>query len=130
LRIPSLQSPSLQDVPVSSGVVASERDCTSCVTGRVTTTEQTTSPSTLSLPLSQHHAEVLSNSLGSEGSVPLNNNVNVSGICELGKVAPVWVPDANAPRCMHCDCRFTFTRRRHHCRACGKVILLTLNCTI
>lgn len=39
----------------------------------------------------------------------------------LGRVAPKWVPDAEAPACMNCDAKFTFTKRRHHCRACGKV---------
>ncbi|XP_061040203.1 zinc finger FYVE domain-containing protein 9 isoform X4 [Eubalaena glacialis] len=38
----------------------------------------------------------------------------------LGEVAPVWVPDSQAPNCMKCEARFTFTKRRHHCRACGK----------
>ncbi|XP_056149966.1 zinc finger FYVE domain-containing protein 9 isoform X2 [Lampris incognitus] len=39
----------------------------------------------------------------------------------LGEVAPVWVPDSQAPICMNCEVKFTFTKRRHHCRACGKV---------
>lgn len=39
----------------------------------------------------------------------------------LGEVAPVWVPDSKAPNCMKCEAKFTFTKRRHHCRACGKV---------
>ncbi|NWU94335.1 ZFY16 protein, partial [Upupa epops] len=34
---------------------------------------------------------------------------------------PLWVPDSEAPNCMNCQVKFTFTRRRHHCRACGKV---------
>uniref|UniRef100_A0A674A744 Zinc finger FYVE-type containing 9 n=1 Tax=Salmo trutta TaxID=8032 RepID=A0A674A744_SALTR len=42
-------------------------------------------------------------------------------LSSLGDVAPVWVPDSQAPVCMKCEVRFTFTKRRHHCRACGKV---------
>lgn len=40
----------------------------------------------------------------------------------LGKVAPVWVPDEDAPACMECEQKFTVIRRRHHCRACGRVL--------
>ncbi|XP_030062017.1 zinc finger FYVE domain-containing protein 9 isoform X2 [Microcaecilia unicolor] len=39
----------------------------------------------------------------------------------LGEVPPVWVPDSQASNCMKCEAKFTFTKRRHHCRACGKV---------
>uniref|UniRef100_A0A8C8HCN5 FYVE-type domain-containing protein n=1 Tax=Oncorhynchus tshawytscha TaxID=74940 RepID=A0A8C8HCN5_ONCTS len=39
----------------------------------------------------------------------------------LGCKQPPWVPDSEAPNCMKCWQKFTFTRRRHHCRACGKV---------
>ena len=34
---------------------------------------------------------------------------------------PSWVPDADAQHCMGCHEQFTFVKRRHHCRACGKV---------
>ncbi|KAG8035499.1 hypothetical protein G9C98_006945 [Cotesia typhae] len=40
----------------------------------------------------------------------------------LGKQPPFWVPDSEAPNCMMCDMRFTVIKRRHHCRACGKVL--------
>nr|XP_057917397.1 zinc finger FYVE domain-containing protein 9 isoform X2 [Doryrhamphus excisus] len=43
----------------------------------------------------------------------------------LGELAPIWVPDSQAPVCMRCDIKFTFTKRRHHCRACGKVFCAT-----
>uniref|UniRef100_A0AAR2LM19 FYVE-type domain-containing protein n=1 Tax=Pygocentrus nattereri TaxID=42514 RepID=A0AAR2LM19_PYGNA len=39
----------------------------------------------------------------------------------LGLRQPAWVPDSEAPNCMKCGQKFTFTKRRHHCRACGKV---------
>ncbi|XP_049593458.1 zinc finger FYVE domain-containing protein 16 isoform X2 [Syngnathus scovelli] len=40
---------------------------------------------------------------------------------EPGGRQPAWVPDSEAPNCMNCSHKFTFTKRRHHCRACGKV---------
>uniref|UniRef100_A0A8C2PUA7 Zinc finger FYVE domain-containing protein n=1 Tax=Cyprinus carpio TaxID=7962 RepID=A0A8C2PUA7_CYPCA len=40
---------------------------------------------------------------------------------DLGSKQPPWVPDSEAPNCMNCEQKFTFTKRRHHCRACGKV---------
>ena len=39
----------------------------------------------------------------------------------LGSIAPEWVNDDQAPACMRCAAKFSLTRRRHHCRACGKV---------
>jgi len=40
----------------------------------------------------------------------------------LGRVAPFWIPDDEADECMTCNARFNVVRRRHHCRACGKVV--------
>ncbi|KFO99590.1 Zinc finger FYVE domain-containing protein 16, partial [Calypte anna] len=39
----------------------------------------------------------------------------------LSQKQPLWIPDSEAPNCMNCQVKFTFTKRRHHCRACGKV---------
>ncbi|KAG9300246.1 hypothetical protein G9A89_011319 [Geosiphon pyriformis] len=36
--------------------------------------------------------------------------------------APVWVPDTTTDRCMNCSDEFSLFRRKHHCRACGKVV--------
>jgi len=32
-----------------------------------------------------------------------------------------WVSDAAASRCLGCESSFTMTRRRHHCRYCGRL---------
>ncbi|XP_015268011.1 PREDICTED: lateral signaling target protein 2 homolog isoform X1 [Gekko japonicus] len=34
---------------------------------------------------------------------------------------PEWVPDSTCSHCMACRVPFTFLRRRHHCRSCGKI---------
>ncbi|KAL4231323.1 Lateral signaling target protein 2 [Mactra antiquata] len=34
---------------------------------------------------------------------------------------PEWVPDKEVERCTACKTPFTFVRRRHHCRNCGKI---------
>ena len=43
----------------------------------------------------------------------------------LGQQAPVWIPDKRVTMCQLCTAAFTVTFRRHHCRACGKVICRT-----
>ncbi|XP_068132896.1 FYVE, RhoGEF and PH domain-containing protein 6 [Hyperolius riggenbachi] len=40
----------------------------------------------------------------------------------LGAKAPIWIPDGRATMCMVCTSEFTLTWRRHHCRACGKIV--------
>jgi len=35
---------------------------------------------------------------------------------------PKWVDDKEAEGCQICDKKFTFSFRRHHCRACGKCV--------
>ena len=41
---------------------------------------------------------------------------------ELGDTAPVWIPDQRVTMCQLCSNEFTLVNRRHHCRACGKVV--------
>ncbi|KAJ1921367.1 hypothetical protein H4219_000684 [Mycoemilia scoparia] len=36
--------------------------------------------------------------------------------------APVWDPDESATNCFICYTEFSFFCRRHHCRACGKLV--------
>ena len=46
-----------------------------------------------------------------------------SEACSLiGFEAPVWVPDDRVTICQLCGADFTIAFRRHHCRACGKVV--------
>ncbi|KAG7522925.1 FYVE, and PH domain-containing 6-like [Solea senegalensis] len=40
----------------------------------------------------------------------------------LGSKAPIWIPDPRTTMCMICTCEFSIAWRRHHCRACGKVV--------
>lgn len=43
-------------------------------------------------------------------------------IHQIGKTAPHWVPDNVTSFCMQCNQKFSFIKRRHHCRACGLVL--------
>uniref|UniRef100_A0A8C4S0H4 FYVE-type domain-containing protein n=1 Tax=Erpetoichthys calabaricus TaxID=27687 RepID=A0A8C4S0H4_ERPCA len=64
---------------------------------------------------------VLANVEDDLGESFLPNDKLTKETSSLGLKQPFWVPDSDAPKCMRCHCRFTFTKRRHHCRACGKV---------
>ena len=35
---------------------------------------------------------------------------------------PFWVPDDALKSCMECGADFSFSRRRHHCRHCGRLV--------
>lgn len=54
--------------------------------------------------------------------IPKKEGSQSSSSSELGREAPVWIPDQRVTMCQLCTSGFTFTHRRHHCRACGKVV--------
>lgn len=45
--------------------------------------------------------------------------------CWLFVDPPDWVPDEACNSCIACKAPFTVIRRKHHCRSCGKVRLLS-----
>lgn len=61
-------------------------------------------------------------SFGSSKSPEEGDRDSVDCAAQLGSKAPIWIPDTRATMCMICTCEFTLTWRRHHCRACGKVV--------
>ncbi|KAA3673554.1 MAD, mothers against decapentaplegic interacting protein [Paragonimus westermani] len=46
-------------------------------------------------------------------------------ISDIGLREPVWAPDNAFSACMICAISFTLIRRRHHCRACGRLLCAT-----
>ncbi|XP_027598513.1 zinc finger FYVE domain-containing protein 16 [Pipra filicauda] len=79
------------------------------------------------VPLSGSSVSVSKNSDPGEGISEAGGNQTSENTESLKTPAallwkqPLWVPDSEAPNCMNCQVKFTFTKRRHHCRACGKV---------
>ena len=49
-------------------------------------------------------------------------SVDLTGGDSLGDSAPVWIPDQRVSMCQLCGVQFSLVVRRHHCRACGKVV--------
>lgn len=73
-------------------------------------------------PREPEHSETggtIDDDRGASSDVSDNSLVECNTV--LGKQPPFWIPDSDAPCCMLCDVRFTVLKRRHHCRACGKV---------
>lgn len=60
-------------------------------------------------------ADIDSKSIGVEDCV-------VSGGIDLGQKAPLWTPDSRVSTCQLCTSSFSALFRRHHCRACGRVV--------
>jgi hypothetical protein len=41
---------------------------------------------------------------------------------KVGQASPIYIPDKFESDCQLCGQKFTFTKRKHHCRMCGKII--------
>lgn len=66
------------------------------------------------------HTSQVSDSVAS--SDPSASNSTAITMNNIGKVQPYWIPDNMALFCMQCNQKFSFIKRRHHCRACGQVL--------
>ncbi|XP_055418806.1 zinc finger FYVE domain-containing protein 16 isoform X3 [Bubalus kerabau] len=86
------------------------------------TTDSVTDPQ---VSFDSNYIDIESNFEGGSSIVTANEESLPANTCKdglvLGQKQPTWVPDSEAPNCMNCQVKFTFTKRRHHCRACGKV---------
>lgn len=91
-------------------------------------TEESSSPSPTFSDISTGSTTPSTETLNDEEAVPpvrseiATTPQNTNTTSWLGKQAPLWIPDAEAMNCMHCDMKFTVIKRRHHCRACGLVL--------
>lgn len=65
--------------------------------------------------------EIESSQQHEDNSQDFSESSSFESTTVLGKQPPFWIPDNEAPNCMLCDVKFTVIKRRHHCRACGKV---------
>lgn len=90
---------------------------------QTTETIGTTSLTTTAPPLDQTQPLPLPPSTDNQQSHKAETvpGYNLS-INELGKVQPYWIPDSETTFCMRCNMKFSFIKRRHHCRACGQVL--------
>ncbi|XP_007941655.1 zinc finger FYVE domain-containing protein 16 [Orycteropus afer afer] len=89
------------------------------------TTDVTESATDPQVSFNSNYIDIESNFETGSNFVPANEESLPEKPCKeglvLGQKQPPWVPDSEAPNCMNCQVKFTFTKRRHHCRACGKV---------
>ena len=47
------------------------------------------------------------------------------GVTLQPRTPSTWIPDERVQRCFSCNASFSFLKRKHHCRACGRVFCYT-----
>lgn len=113
--------PDTPNRPEGESSITNTTALTSC------TTDSTTDPQ---VSFNSNYIDIESNFDGGSSLVTANEESLPANTCKeglaLGQKQPTWVPDSEAPNCMNCQVKFTFTKRRHHCRACGKVSYISL----
>ncbi|XP_054994356.1 zinc finger FYVE domain-containing protein 16 [Sorex araneus] len=118
-RTRSIKESSKPDVP---NTPESEPTMANTVTPTSNTIDSTAD---LSVNFNSNYIDIEGNFEGGSRLVTGNEESLPARTCQeglvLGQKQPSWVPDSEAPNCMNCQVKFTFTKRRHHCRACGKV---------
>lgn len=126
-NVPSEGARPKQLLGLSQGAVGQRQlNRTALLEGENQETVSVTPEATLSgtgINISKNSDPMCSGENGSEaGGGQTSENVESLKIpATLSWKQPLWVPDSEAPNCMNCQVKFTFTKRRHHCRACGKV---------
>ncbi|XP_047411237.1 zinc finger FYVE domain-containing protein 16 isoform X2 [Sciurus carolinensis] len=123
LNLPSRTRSSRQlnklDVP---SMPESEPSIANTIAPNTCTTDSITDPQ---VNFNSNYIDIESNFEGRSSFIAANEDSLPENTCKeglvLGQKQPTWVPDSEAPNCMNCQVKFTFTKRRHHCRACGKV---------
>ncbi|XP_058584448.1 zinc finger FYVE domain-containing protein 16 isoform X1 [Neofelis nebulosa] len=115
----SSKEPGKPDVP---NIPESEPSTTNTIVPTACTTDSTADPQ---VSFNSNYIDIESNFEGGSTFITVGEESLPVNTCKeglvLGLKQPTWVPDSEAPNCMNCQVKFTFTKRRHHCRACGKV---------
>lgn len=118
-RTRSSKEPNKLDIP---NMPESKPRITNTTVPATYTTDSVTDPQ---VSFNSNYIDIESNFEGGSSFVTANEESLPANTCKdglvLGQKQPTWVPDSEAPNCMNCQVKFTFTKRRHHCRACGKV---------